>query len=128
VHVPITSESLLSMLRRPLRSTLFPYTTLFRSLKLIDDAARYYKELDKIDRISLNLEKFKADRQIREQQAKMFDSIDVYKSRLKVSSPAYELPKFEQDTVLRERRKDWHKNLSDDFYLEESVNILKDIS
>jgi len=97
-------------------------------LKLIDDAARYYKELDKIDRISLNLEKFKADRQIREQQAKMFDSIDVYKSRLKVSSPAYELPKFEQDTVLRERRKDWHKNLSDDFYLEESVNILKDIS
>ena len=97
-------------------------------LNLIDKAARYYQELDKIDRISLNIDKFKADRTLREEQAKSFDSLDVYKSRLKISSPAFELPKFEQDTVLRERRKDWHKNLSTDFYLEESVNILKDIS
>ncbi|WP_246361488.1 carboxy terminal-processing peptidase [Moheibacter lacus] len=97
-------------------------------LKLIDDAARHYQELEKIDRISLNLEQYKAVRENREKQAKKFDSIDVYKSRLKVSSPAFELPKFKQDTVLQERRKNWHKNLSDDFYLEESVNILKDIS
>lgn len=97
-------------------------------LGLIDKAARYYQDLDKIDRIPLNIEKFKADRKNREEFAKQFDSLEVYKTKLKISSPAFELPKFENDTVLRERRKDWHKNLSNDFYLEESVNILKDIS
>jgi len=97
-------------------------------LMLIDKAARYYQDLDKIDRISLNINKFKADRTLREHQSKMFDSIDVYKSRLKVLSPSFELPKLKNDTILRDRRTEWHKNLSNDFYLEESVNILKDIS
>ena len=97
-------------------------------LKLIDQAAKYYQELDKIDRIPLNIEKFKSDRKSREEQSKQFDSIQVYKTKLNVYSPQFELPKFENDTILRERRKEWHKNLTNDFYLEESVNILKDIS
>lgn len=97
-------------------------------LDLIDQAAKYYKELDKIDRISLNLETFKSDRKLREEKAKKYDITDEFKSRLKVEAPKAELPRFESDTILRERRKDWYKNLSKDFYLEESVNVLKDIS
>lgn len=97
-------------------------------LKLIDDAARYYQDLDKIDRIPLSVEKYKSELELREKQAKKYDSIDSYKSRLKIKSPIFELQEVEKDTVLRERRKDWHKNLSNDFYLEESVNILKDLS
>src|SRR2546430_11285609 len=31
------------MIRRPPRSTLFPYTTLFRSHRIVDDAGLYYK-------------------------------------------------------------------------------------
>src|SRR5690606_7689355 len=42
-------------------------------LALIDKAARYYQDLDKIDRIPLNIEKFKADRKSREEFAKQFD-------------------------------------------------------
>lgn len=97
-------------------------------LKLIDDAARYYSETDKIEKISLNLEKFKADRKMREEKAKLFDSIDVYKTRFKVRPPQYELEKYKTDTVFEARRKDWHKSLSNDFYLEESINVLRDIS
>lgn len=97
-------------------------------LELIDRAAQYYKSLDKIDKISLNLEQFKKDRKAREEKSKEFDSTDVYESRLKLRSPEAELPRFENDTILKERRKDWYKNLEKDFYLEESVNILKDIS
>lgn len=97
-------------------------------LSLIEQGARYYQELDKIDRFPLSLEKYKADRDMREKKAKQFDSIDKYNSRLKINSPAYELPRLEQDTILRTRRKNWHKDLSNDFYLEESVNVLKDIS
>src|SRR5690606_15921160 len=97
-------------------------------LELIEKGARYYQELDKIDRFPLSLEKYKENRNLREQKSKQFDSIDKYKTRLKVTSPAYELPRFKNDTILRERRKVWHNDLSNDFYLEESVNVLKDIS
>jgi carboxyl-terminal processing protease len=95
---------------------------------LIDEAARYYKDLDTIDRISLNLDKYKAEREKRQDESQKYDSLSVYKSRLKVESPKWELPRFEQDTILRERRKSWHKNIEKDFYVEESVNVLKDIS
>lgn len=97
-------------------------------LKLIDEAARYYKDTEKIDRFSLNLETYKQQRKVREEKAKMFDSLDVYKTSLKVQPPKHELEKFKTDTVFQERRKDWHKNMTNDFYLEESINILKDIS
>ncbi|SMC88506.1 carboxyl-terminal processing protease [Moheibacter sediminis] len=97
-------------------------------LDLMEKGARYYQDLDKIDRFPLNLEKYKADRKMREDKSKQFDSIDKYKTRLKIKSPAYELPKLDQDTILGTRRKNWHKDLSNDFYLEESVNVLKDIS
>lgn len=97
-------------------------------LDLIEKGARYYQELDKIDRFPLSLEKYKADRDLREEKSKQFDSLDKYESRLKVGSPNYELPKLENDTILREKRKNWHKDLSNDFYLEESINVLKDIS
>jgi carboxyl-terminal processing protease len=97
-------------------------------LNLVEKGAKYYKDLDKIDRFSLNLEKYKAERDSREQQAKQFDSIDIYKNRLKISSPLDKLPELKNDTILRERRETWHKDMSNDFYLEESVNILEDIS
>ena len=97
-------------------------------LQLIDEAAHYYKELEKIDRIPLNIDKYKADRKQKELKSKTFDTTDEYKSRLKIHPMEADLLRFEQDTILRERRNVWHKNLANDFYLEESINILKDIS
>lgn len=96
--------------------------------KLMDEAARYYKDLDKIDRVPLNIDKYKADRKMREDKAKKYDSVNIYKTRLNVESPKWELPKLKSDTILRERRKSWHKDLKNDFNIEESINILKDIS
>lgn len=96
-------------------------------LKVIDEAARYYKELDDIHSVSLNIDKFKADRKMREEKAKEFDTADTYKSRLTIEAPAHDLPKFKNDTVLKAKREDWYKNMREDFYLEESVNILNDI-
>lgn len=96
-------------------------------LKNIEVAARYYKDLDKINTVSLNIDKFKAERKEREEKAKQFDTSEKYNSRLKVEAPLHELPRFENDTVLKAKREDWYKNMRQDFYLEESVNILKDI-
>src|SRR5690554_3139356 len=97
-------------------------------LDLINEMAKYYRSLDEIDRVSLNIDQFVEERNKRREKSDEFDLADSYKTRLKVYSPSAELPKFKNDTILQERRKSWHKNLEKDFYLEESVNILKDIS
>ena len=97
-------------------------------LDLINEMAKYYKSLDEIDRVSLNIDQFVEERNKRREKSDEFDLADSYKTRLKVYSPSVELPKFKNDTILQERRKSWHKNLEKDFYLEESVNVLKDIS
>jgi len=97
-------------------------------LNLVKNAAEYSKSLNEIDRVPLNIEKYRAEKKSREAISKQYDSVNIYKSRLKISSPAAELPRFEQDTILRDRRKEWHKDLSRDFYLEESINVLEDIS
>src|SRR5690554_1928946 len=66
-------------------------------LQLIDEAARYYKELEKIDRIPLNIDKYKADRKQKELKSKTFDTTDEYKSRLKIHPMEADLLRFEQD-------------------------------
>ena len=39
----------------------------------------------------------------------------------------YEQELFTQDSVLREKRNRWHKNLAKDVYVEEAVNVLQDL-
>lgn len=95
---------------------------------LIDEAALYYKNLDKIERVSLNLDKFKEERKAREEKSKKYDSINKYKTDIEVDFPHWELEKIERDTVLKEKRKNWYKDIRNDFYIEESINVLKDIS
>lgn len=97
-------------------------------LDLVNKIAEYYKSLEEIDRVSLNIDQFIEERNKRREKSDEFDVSDSYKTRLKVYSPAAELPKFKNDTILKERRKNWHESLEKDFYLEESVNVLKDIS
>src|SRR2546429_4647581 len=51
------------MIRRPPRSTLFPYTTLFRSGRMIDDEGEY-DELDVVTRRQLEARLDKRDREL----------------------------------------------------------------
>jgi carboxyl-terminal processing protease len=50
-----------------------------------------------------------------------------YDSKLNFSSLTYERELFTQDSVLREKRNRWHKNLAKDVYVEEAVNVLEDL-
>ncbi len=96
-------------------------------LKLLDENAHWVKDLSDEKVISLNYETFKSKSEYRDKMSDKFDSISKYSNGLKTSSPAYEIPLMENDTVLRERRKKWHENLTKDYYLQESVNILRDL-
>lgn len=98
-----------------------------KQIQEIEDYAQWMKRIDKDKSANLNYEKFKADFDEKEKQAKKFENLSKYTNGLKISSPNYEQNLVKKDTVLQARRKDWHKALGKDIYLQESINVLRDI-
>lgn len=96
-------------------------------LKLIDENAKWVREKRDIDTYSLNYDDYKASRAQNEDQAKRFDAIYDYKTTLKFQSLPYERELIQKDTVLAEKRKRWHENLSKDVYVEEALSVLEDM-
>ena len=97
-------------------------------LKLIEENAKWVKT--KIDEtvFSLNYEKYKAQLDLNEEEAKRFDAISDYKTNLTFESHAYEKALFDSDTTdLKEKRDRWHESLSQDIYIEEALNVLEDL-
>ena len=94
---------------------------------LIDKNARWLKNGrdDKI--IHLNYEKYKKDLDKRLDESKAFHEISEYSNNLDFMFPSYEIPLVEKDSVLREKREIWHKNLSRDIYVEESLTVLSEL-
>ena len=96
-------------------------------LKLIEENARWIKTQMDENVYSLNYKKYKAELDADQEQAKQFDAISEYKTNLTFQSLPYETALFETDTILKEKRVRWHKNLSKDVYLEEALNVLADL-
>ncbi|MDG4945119.1 carboxy terminal-processing peptidase [Weeksellaceae bacterium KMM 9713] len=96
-------------------------------VQLVDEYAQYAKKMDDEKIIYLNYEKFRAEYDKREAESKKFEELSKYKNGLNLSSPTYEQALIKNDTILKERRKEWHKNLEKDLYLEESINVLRDM-
>ena len=96
-------------------------------LKLIDDNAKWLKEIRDDNMYHLNFEAYKNDIETREQEAKQFEAISDYKTALRFKSLPYELTQFQKDTILKDKRDRWHTNLSKDVYVEEALHVLKDL-
>ncbi|WNH09261.1 carboxy terminal-processing peptidase [Thalassobellus suaedae] len=97
-------------------------------LKLIEENAKWVKS--KIDETlySLNYNTYKAQLEQNDEESKQFDGISDYKTNLTFDSTTYEKSLFETDTTdLKEKRERWHKNLSQDVYVEEALNVLEDL-
>ncbi len=97
------------------------------SFMLIDENARWLKEGRDDDIINLNYEKYKEDIDKRFNESKRFDIISKYTNNLDFQFPSYEIPLMEKDSVLREKREIWHKNLSRDIYVEEALTVLSEL-
>ncbi|WP_340199891.1 carboxy terminal-processing peptidase [Ascidiimonas sp. W6] len=96
-------------------------------LKLIDENAKWVKQQQDNFEYPLNLDAYKKEIEANEEKAKYFKGITDYKTNLTFESPLYEQKLFSQDTVLKDKRNRWHKNLSKDVYVEEAVNVLLDL-
>lgn len=96
-------------------------------LQLIDDYAKWLKGRRDDTKWSLTYEGYKKRVTSSEEAAKRFDIMDEYDSNLTYKSLPYEEALFEKDTVLKEKRTRWHKNLRKDVYVEEAINVLQDL-
>lgn len=98
-----------------------------KQIQLIDENAKWVSERRDISTFPLNIKGYKNEIKKTEKKIEYFEQIEDYTSDLNFESLPNELLLIEKDSVLGTKRKRWHKNLVSDVYVEESVNVLKDI-
>ncbi len=95
--------------------------------KSIDEYAKWLKKNQDSNEYSLNYKKYKAEMDKRKEKSDKFKDILKYESNLTFVSPKYEFSLFKKDSVLKEKRDRWHKNLKEDIYVNEALNVLGDL-
>lgn len=98
-----------------------------QQIKLIEDNAKWLKEQQDETIVSLSYDAYKKREEQAKKRSDQFKSLREYDSKLTFESLKYETELFTQDSVLREKRDRWHKNLAKDIYVEEAVNVLRDL-
>ncbi|MFS4468564.1 carboxy terminal-processing peptidase [Maribacter sp. 2210JD10-5] len=96
-------------------------------IKLIEENAKWLKAQQEETEISLNYDAYKEEKKRVKEKSDYFKNITTYDSKLTFKSLKYEEELFTKDSVLREKRNRWHKNLAKDVYVEEAVNVLRDL-
>ena len=96
-------------------------------ISLIDENAKWIKSMRDRDIYTLNYRKFKEDLLLNEEKAKKYKKLSDYSSDLIFKSLPYEIDLIAKDSSLGEKRMRWHKNLSKDIYVNESLNVLNDL-
>ncbi len=96
-------------------------------IKLIEENAQWIKSGQDETVISLKYGVYKAENAKDKEKSNYFKKLSMYDSKLDFSSLKYEIELFTQDSVLREKRDRWHKDLAKDVYVEEAVNVLQDL-
>ncbi|MGB5666198.1 MAG: carboxy terminal-processing peptidase [Maribacter sp.] len=96
-------------------------------IKLIEDNAKWIKSEQDEEIISLNYQEYKSEELKDKIKSDYFKTLSNYDSKLTFKSLKYEVELFTKDSVLREKRDRWHRDLAKDVYVEEAVNVLQDL-
>ncbi|WP_435415467.1 carboxy terminal-processing peptidase [Polaribacter aestuariivivens] len=94
---------------------------------LINDYAKWLKENQENTSFSLNYKDFSKDSKKQEDASKKYKTAFEYNSNLTFTSPKYEFPLFQKDSILKDKRDDWHKSLAKDLYVAEALNVLNEL-
>ncbi|NHF61515.1 carboxy terminal-processing peptidase [Flavobacteriaceae bacterium TP-CH-4] len=96
-------------------------------IAMIEENAKWLKAEQEETKISLNYKDYKSEEEKDKEKLDYFKKLSEYDNKLSFQSLKYEEELFTQDSVLREKRDRWHKNLAKDVYVEEAVNVLQDL-
>ncbi|MFM1879351.1 MAG: hypothetical protein RLZZ241_2217 [Bacteroidota bacterium] len=96
-------------------------------IALIEENARWLKEQQDEIEIPLSYSVYHQREVENKERSQYFKSQLKYDSKLSFSSLGYEQELFTKDSVLREKRDRWHRNLAQDVYVEEAINVLDEL-
>ncbi|WP_372975098.1 carboxy terminal-processing peptidase [Muriicola sp.] len=96
-------------------------------VKLIEENAKWLKDQQDEMTVPLNYDLYKARDKANREKSDYFKKLSEYDSKLTFESVRYEQGLFAKDTLLKEKRERWHQSLVKDVYIEEAVNVLKDL-
>ena len=94
---------------------------------LLEEEAQWIKQQRDDHTATLGLEEYRKEKEELRERTERFKKLNDYDSKLSFSSLKYEEALFTKDSVLREKRNRWHKELARDLYVEEAINVLKDL-
>ncbi len=97
------------------------------NFQLIDKHAQWLSVNQKEKTIPLNYNAYKKDIENNNLEAKQYENIKTYKSGLTFVSPVYENILIKNDSLLDKKREIWHRELDQDIYVEEALNILESL-
>ncbi|OSY87493.1 peptidase S41 [Tenacibaculum holothuriorum] len=93
----------------------------------INEYAKWLRKNQDEKEYSLNYNAFKKESEKRTEEGKRFKDVFKFKSNLDFLSPTYEMSLLKKDTVLKDKRVAWHKNLKKDIYMNEALNVLSEL-
>ena len=96
-------------------------------IKLIEENAKWLRSQQDETTVSLNYKEYKNSQEKSREKSNYFKSLTKYDSKLTFESLKYEQELFTKDSILREKRDRWHKDLAKDVYVEEAINVLRDL-
>ncbi|MBN1251181.1 MAG: carboxy terminal-processing peptidase [Bacteroidales bacterium] len=97
------------------------------TFNLIVENSKILKEQRDISISDLNLKKYREEQKLKNKKAEKFENLFKDNTSLKVSSLKIDLDKIIGDTLKLADSKNWVKDLNKDVYIEEVVNILKEM-
>ncbi len=97
------------------------------NFKLLDENAKWLSNQREDNNITLNFTAYKERLDRLEKETEKFESLSDYKNTLDFDMLAYEKALVKTDSALGDKREAWIKNLKKDVYVEEAVNVLKDL-
>ncbi|MBS9774669.1 MAG: carboxy terminal-processing peptidase [Tenacibaculum sp.] len=95
--------------------------------KSINEYAKWLKKNQDNNIYSLKYDKYKESMERRKEEGEKFKEALKYESDLSFISPKYEVDLFKKDTILKEKRNTWHKNLKKDIYINEALNVISEL-
>ncbi|KQC34435.1 peptidase S41 [Nonlabens sp. YIK11] len=95
--------------------------------QLIDKNAKWLADQRDENEIPLSIKSYQERLKKLEDETDQFNKLDEYKNSLTVNSLKDEKLLIEKDSSLANKRKRWHETINQDMYIEEAVNVLKDL-
>lgn len=96
--------------------------------KLIEENAKWINDRKEDNIVHLRYSDYKQEMADLDKQTTKFKAIQEYKNGLVFNSLPYEQELFKTDDLLKLKRERWHDDMQKDIYVEESLNVLNDLT